>query len=159
TIPAATINRLCGSGLDAIALAARAIKAGEIDIAIAGGVESMSRAPFVVGKPAEAFARHAEIFDTTIGWRFANPLIKAHYGLDSMPERAEIVAEDFAISRADQDLFALRSQTRAALAQTRGRLAREIVPVTVKDRRGTSRVVAQDEHPRQTTIEQLAALP
>jgi 3-oxoadipyl-CoA thiolase len=159
TIPAATINRLCGSGLDAIALAARAIKAGEIDIAIAGGVESMSRAPFVVGKPAEAFTRHAEIFDTTIGWRFANPLIKAHYGLDSMPETAENVAEDFAISRADQDLFALRSQTRAALAQARGRLASEIAPITVKERRGASRVVAQDEHPRQTTIEQLAALP
>ncbi len=159
TVPAATINRLCGSGLDAIGMAARAIKAGEIDIAIAGGVESMSRAPFVLSKASEPFSRHAEIFDTTIGWRFANPHIKAHYGLDSMPETAENVAADFQISRQDQDLFALRSQMRAAIAQANGRLAREIVAVEITDRKGRLQIVDRDEHPRQTTLEQLAALP
>ena len=127
TVPGTTINRLCGSGLDAIGTAARAVRAGEIEVAIAGGVESMSRAPFVQGKATEAFSRHAEIYDTTIGWRFVNPLMKAQYGVDSMPETGENVAEEFQISRADQDAFALRSQARAAAAQKNGRLAREIV--------------------------------
>ncbi len=159
TVPAATINRLCGSGLDAIGTAARAVRAGEIDVAIAGGVESMSRAPFVQGKATEAFSRHAEIFDTTIGWRFVNPLMKAQYGVDSMPETAENVAEEFQVSRADQDAFALRSQARAAAAQRSGRLAREIAPVEIKDRKGKITVVADDEHPRETSLDKLAALP
>jgi 3-oxoadipyl-CoA thiolase len=159
TVPGATINRLCGSGLDAIGTAARAVRAGEIDIAIAGGVESMSRAPFVQGKASEAFSRHAEIFDTTIGWRFVNPLMKAQYGVDSMPETAENVAEEFQIARADQDAFALRSQARAAAAQKSGRLAREIAPVEIKDRKGHVTIVAHDEHPRETSLEKLAALP
>jgi 3-oxoadipyl-CoA thiolase len=157
-IPGATINRLCGSGLDAVGTAARAIRAGEIDLAIAGGVESMSRAPFVQGKATEAFSRQAEIFDTTIGWRFVNPLMKAQYGVDSMPETAENVAEEFQISRADQDGFALRSQQRAAAAQKNGRLAREIAPVEIKDRKGNVTKVDRDEHPRETSLDKLAAL-
>jgi len=159
TIPGATINRLCGSGLDAIGTAARAVRSGEIEVAVAGGVESMSRAPFVQGKASEAFSRHAEIFDTTIGWRFVNPLMKAQYGVDSMPETAENVAEEFQIARADQDAFALRSQARAAAAQKSGRLAREIAPVEIKDRKGHVTIVAHDEHPRETSLEKLAALP
>jgi len=158
-IPGATLNRLCGSGLDAVGTAARAIRAGEIDLAIACGVESMSRAPFVQGKATEAFSRQAEIYDTTIGWRFINPLMKAQYGVDSMPETAENVAEAFQISRADQDAFAARSQARAAAAQKNGRLAREIVAVEIKDRKGNVTRVERDEHPRETTIEKLAALP
>ncbi|MFC2253594.1 3-oxoadipyl-CoA thiolase [Labrys portucalensis] len=154
-----TINRLCGSGMDAIVTAARAIKAGEADLIIAGGVESMSRAPFVLPKAETAFSRHAEIHDTTIGWRFVNPLMKAQYGVDSMPETAENVAEDFQVSREDQDVFALRSQAKAAAAQGNGRLAREIVPVTIPQRKGDPVVVERDEHPRATTIEVLAKLP
>src|SRR5580692_9623987 len=159
TVPGVTINRLCGSGLDAVGTAARAVRAGEIDLAIAGGVESMSRAPFVQGKATEAFSRHAEIYDTTIGWRFVNPLMKQQYGVDSMPETGENVAEEFQISRADQDAFALRSQARAAAAQKNGRLAREIVAVEIRDRKGNVTLVERDEHPRETTLEKLAALP
>lgn len=158
-VPGTTINRLCGSGLDAVGMAARAIKAGECDLLIAGGVESMSRAPFVMGKASEAFSRQAEIFDTTIGWRFVNALMKKHYGIDSMPETAENVAADFMISRADQDAFALNSQARASAAQRNGRLAREIVPVTIPQRKGDPIVVDKDEHPRETTLEKLASLP
>ncbi|CBS90436.1 Beta-ketoadipyl CoA thiolase (plasmid) [Azospirillum lipoferum 4B] len=156
-VPGTTMNRLCGSGLDAVATAARAIKAGEADLMIAGGVESMSRAPFVMGKADTPFSRSAEIFDTTIGWRFVNPAMKAAYGVDSMPETAENVADDWKISRADQDAFALRSQERAARAIADGSMAREIVPVTVKSRKGET-VVTTDEHPRATTIEALSAL-
>jgi 3-oxoadipyl-CoA thiolase len=159
TVPGVTLNRLCGSGLDAIGTAARAVRAGEIELAIAGGVESMSRAPFVQGKATEAFSRHAEIYDTTIGWRFVNPLMKQQYGVDSMPETGENVAEEFQISRADQDVFALRSQTRAAAAQKNGRLAREIAPVEIKDKKGNVTLVSRDEHPRETSLEKLAALP
>src|ERR1700722_12332 len=159
TVPGVTINRLCGSGLDAIGTAARAVRAGEIEVAIAGGVESMSRAPFVQGKAAEAFSRHVEVYDTTIGWRFVNPLMKAQYGVDSMPETGENVAEEFQISRADQDAFALRSQARAAAAQKNGRLAREIVAVEIKDRKGNVTRVERDEHPRETSLDKLAALP
>ena len=157
-VPGTTMNRLCGSGMDAVITAARAIKAGEADLVIAGGVESMSRAPFVMPKADAGFSRHAEIHDTTIGWRFVNPLMKAQYGVDSMPETAENVAENFNISRADQDAFALRSQTRAAAAQANGRLAKEITPVTVPSRKGDPIVVETDEHPRQTTLEALAKL-
>jgi 3-oxoadipyl-CoA thiolase len=157
-VPGGTINRLCGSGLDAIGAAARAIKAGEAEVMIAGGVESMSRAPFVQGKATEAFSRNAEIFDTTIGWRFVNPLMKAQYGVDSMPETAENVAEERQISRADQDAFALRSQARAAKAQQSGRLAREIAAVAIKDRKGNITHVDRDEHPRETSLDKLAAL-
>ncbi|MCX5514782.1 3-oxoadipyl-CoA thiolase [Kaistia algarum] len=153
-----TINRLCGSGMDAIITAARAIKAGEAELMIAGGVESMSRAPFVMPKAETAFSRHAEIHDTTIGWRFVNPLMKAQYGVDSMPETGENVAEDFAVSRVDQDAFAVRSQAKAAAAQENGRLAREITPVTIPQRKGDPIVVDRDEHPRATTIEALAKL-
>jgi acetyl-CoA acyltransferase len=153
-----TVNRLCGSGLDAIAIAARQIKAGEADLIIAGGVESMSRAPFVMGKAEEAFSRKAEVFDTTIGWRFVNPRMKAVHGIDSMPETAENVASDYNISRADQDAFALRSQERAGRAQASGRLVREIAPVPIPQRKGEPLVVAQDEHPRATTLEALAKL-
>ncbi|AWK90139.1 3-oxoadipyl-CoA thiolase [Azospirillum thermophilum] len=156
-VPGATINRLCGSGLDAVATAARAIKAGEAELMIAGGVESMSRAPFVMGKAESAFSRSAEIYDTTIGWRFINPLMKAQYGVDSMPETAENVADDFGVARADQDAFALRSQQRAARAIADGTLAQEIVPVTIKGRKGET-VVTTDEHPRATTLETLAGL-
>ena len=159
TVPGATINRLCGSGMDAMLTAARAIKAGEADICIAGGVESMSRAPFVMPKADTAFSRNAEIYDTTIGWRFVNKLMKQQYGVDSMPETAENVAEDYQISREDQDAFALRSQTKAGRAMASGRLAREITPVTIPQRRGDAIVVDTDEHPRpETTIEQLARL-
>ncbi|MCA0405357.1 MAG: 3-oxoadipyl-CoA thiolase [Proteobacteria bacterium] len=154
-----TINRLCGSGMDAVIYAARAIRAGETELMIAGGVESMSRAPFVLPKAESAFSRHAEIHDTTIGWRFVNPLMKAQYGVDSMPETGENVAEDFHISREDQDAFALRSQAKAAGAQENGRLAREITPVTIPQRKGDPIVVAKDEHPRATTMEALAKLP
>jgi acetyl-CoA acyltransferase len=160
SVPGTTMNRLCGSGMDAVITAARAIKAGEIELAIAGGVESMSRAPFVMPKAESAFSRHAEIHDTTIGWRFINPLMQQEYGVDSMPETGENVAEDFNVSRADQDAFALRSQQKAGLAIANGRLAREITPVTIPQRKGEAIIVDQDEHPRpQTTIEQLAKLP
>ena len=160
SVPGATINRLCGSGMDALITAARAIKAGEAALVIAGGVESMSRAPFVMPKAETAFSRHGEIHDTTIGWRFVNPLMKARYGIDSMPETGENVAEEFAVSRQDQDAFAARSQARAAAAIERGRLAREITPVTIAQRKGEPVVVERDEHPRpRTTIEQLAKLP
>ena len=153
-----TVNRLCGSGMDAVIMAARAIKSGEAHLIIAGGVESMSRAPFVMPKAETAFSRSAEIYDTTIGWRFVNPVMQAQYGVESMPETGENVAEDFAISRADQDAFALRSQAKAAAAQANGRLAREIVPVSIPQRKGDALIVAQDEHPRATTIEALAKL-
>jgi acetyl-CoA acyltransferase len=158
-VPGATVNRLCGSGMDAVAMAARAIKAGEAELMIAGGVESMSRAPFVMPKADSAFSRNAEIHDTTIGWRFVNPLMKAQYGIDSMPETAENVAEEYGISRADQDAFALRSQTRALAAQASGRLAQEIAPVHIPQRKGDALVVDRDEHPRATTLETLAKLP
>jgi acetyl-CoA acyltransferase len=160
SIPGTTMNRLCGSGMDAVIAAARAIKAGEAEIMIAGGVESMSRAPFVMPKADTAFSRNAEIYDTTIGWRFINPLIKSQYGVDSMPETGENVAADFNVSRDDQDAFALRSQKKAAAAQANGRLAQEIVPVTIPKRKGDPVVVDRDEHPRgDTTLEQLAKLP
>ena len=155
-----TINRLCGSGMDAVIAAARAIKAGEADLVIAGGAESMSRAPFVMPKAETAFSRNAEIYDTTIGWRFINPLMQAQYGVDSMPETGENVAADFAISRADQDAFALRSQQRAVTAQRNGRLSKEIVPVTIPRRKGEAVTIDTDEHPRaDTTLETLARLP
>jgi acetyl-CoA acyltransferase len=158
SVPGVTVNRLCGSGLDAVAIAARQVKSGEAELIIAGGVESMSRAPFVMGKAEEGFSRKAEIFDTTIGWRFVNPRIKTGHGIDSMPETAENVAADFEVSRADQDAFALRSQTRALAAQANGRLAREIAPVSIPQRKGDALVVDRDEHPRATTIETLAKL-
>jgi 3-oxoadipyl-CoA thiolase len=157
TVPGTTINRLCASGLDAVGSAARAIRAGEIDFAIAGGVESMTRAPLVMGKAETAFQRSAEIYDTTIGWRFVNPLMKAQYGVDSMPETGENVAEEFQIARADQDAFACRSQQRAAKAGAF--FAEEIVPVEAKDARGKPLTVTADEHPRpDTTLEGLAKL-
>ncbi|MGH2341542.1 3-oxoadipyl-CoA thiolase [Segnochrobactraceae bacterium EtOH-i3] len=159
SVSGTTVNRLCGSGMDAVILAARSIRAGEADLMIAGGVESMSRAPFVLPKAESAFSRHAEIHDTTIGWRFVNPLMKAQYGVDSMPETGENVAEDFKISRQDQDAFAVRSQNKAAAAQENGRLAREITPVAIPQRKGDPVIVARDEHPRATTIETLAKLP
>ena len=159
-IPGSTVNRLCGSGMDALLIAARAIRAGEANLMIAGGIESMSRAPFVMPKAETAFSRRAEIHDTTIGWRFVNPLIEAQYGVDSMPETGENVAAEFQITRADQDAFALRSQQRAAAARARGRLAKEITPVTIARRRGEPVVVEVDEHPRpDTTLDQLARLP
>jgi len=157
-VPGTTLNRLCGSGMDAVGTAARAIKAGEARLMIAGGVESMTRAPFVMGKATSAFARQAAIFDTTIGWRFINPLMKQQYGVDSMPETAENVAVDYNISRADQDLFALRSQQKAARAQQDGTLAAEIVPVTIAQKKGDALVVSLDEHPRETSLEALAKL-
>ncbi|TIS63493.1 MAG: 3-oxoadipyl-CoA thiolase [Mesorhizobium sp.] len=158
-IPGSTVNRLCGSGMDAVTITARAIKAGEAELMIAGGVESMSRAPFVMPKADAAFSRNAEIHDTTIGWRFINPLMKKQYGVDSMPETGENVAEDFSVSRADQDAFAVRSQDKAVAAQANGRLAKEITPVTIPQRKGDPIVVAKDEHPRAgTTIEALAKL-
>jgi 3-oxoadipyl-CoA thiolase len=153
-----TINRLCGSGLDAVGYAARAVRLGEADLVIAGGVESMSRAPFVMPKATTPFSRQAEIHDTTIGWRFVNRLIERQYGIDSMPETAENVAERYGISRADQDAFALRSQEQAFAAQTSGRFAREITAVEVPAGKGTTVTVDKDEHPRQTTLEKLAAL-
>lgn len=157
-IPAATINRLCGSGMNAVIDAARAIKAGESQLMIAGGVESMSRAPFVMPKAQTAYSRNAEIYDTTIGWRFINPILKAQYGVDSMPETGENVAEQFQVSREDQDAFALRSQEKAAAAQGNGRLDKEITPVTIPQRRGDAVVVDKDEHPRATSLEKLASL-
>ena len=157
-VPGATLNRLCGSGLDAVGTAARAIRSGEAELMLAGGVESMTRAPFVQGKATEAFARAAEIYDTTIGWRFVNGLMKTMYGTDSMPETAENVAEDCQISRADQDAFALRSQQKCKAAQEVGYFAREIAPVTIKGRKGDI-VIDTDEHPRgDTTMEMLAKL-
>jgi acetyl-CoA acyltransferase len=159
SISGTTINRLCGSGMDAVIAAARAIKAGEAELMIAGGVESMSRAPFVMPKAESAFSRAAEIYDTTIGWRFINPVMKAQYGVDSMPETGENVAEEFQISRADQDAFALRSQKKATAAQANGRFAKEIVPVTIPRRKGDSIIIDKDEHPRaDTTLEGLAKL-
>jgi beta-ketoadipyl CoA thiolase len=159
SVSGTTINRLCGSGLDAIGFAARAIKSGDADLLIAGGVESMSRAPFVMGKATTPFQRQAEMFDTTIGWRFVNPLMQQQFGTDSMPETAENVAELLKISRADQDAFAFRSQQRTAIAQRNGILAEEIVPVSVKGKKGVISEVTEDEHPRaDTTLEQLAAL-
>lgn len=160
TVPGGTLNRLCGSGMDAVAQAARAIRTGEAELMIAGGVESMSRAPFVIGKAATAFSRSADMYDTTIGWRFVNPVLKRQYGIDSMPETGENVAEQFAISREDQDAFALRSQQKAAAAMEAGRLAEEIVPVTIPQRKGDPVVVDQDEHPRpDSSLEKLARLP
>ncbi|MBI0537647.1 3-oxoadipyl-CoA thiolase [Roseomonas sp. KE2513] len=160
SIGGSTVNRLCGSGMDAVGIAARAIKAGEASFMIAGGVESMTRAPFVQGKNAEAFGRHAEIYDTTIGWRFVNPAMKKAHGVDSMPETAENVAQDFQVNRADQDAFALRSQQRAGAAQKAGRFAEEIVPVTIPRRKGDPVIFEQDEHLRpETTAEALARLP
>jgi 3-oxoadipyl-CoA thiolase len=157
-VPGATINRLCGSGMDAVGTAARAIAAGEIDLAIAGGVESMSRAPYVMGKADTAFSRNHSIQDTTIGWRFINPLMKSAHGVDSMPETAENVADDYKINRADQDQMALRSQNKAAAAQANGRLAKEITPVVIPQKKGEPIVISQDEHPRATTIEALTKL-
>lgn len=160
SVPGSTVNRLCGSGMDATGIAARAIKAGEAELMLAGGVESMTRAPFVMGKNAEPFGRQAEMFDTTIGWRFVNPLMQAQYGTDSMPETAENVAADFQISRADQDAFAFRSQSRARRAMESGRFTEEIVPVEIRRRKGEPVIVSQDEHPRpDTTPEMLARLP
>ncbi len=156
--PGTTINRLCGSGLDAVGTAARAIRAGEMDVAIACGVESMSRAPFVMGKATEPFARDAQLQDTTLGWRFINPKMKAKYGVDAMGETAENLAAEHNISRADQDAFALRSQMRAARAIAAGRLAKEIVAVEIADRKGVVTSVSRDEHPRETTLEKLGAL-
>ncbi|MGO8025717.1 3-oxoadipyl-CoA thiolase [Rhizobium leguminosarum] len=157
-VPGTTINRLCGSGMDAVITAARAIRSGEAELMIAGGVESMSRAPFVMPKAETAFSRAAEIHDTTIGWRFVNPLMKKQYGVDSMPETGENVAEDYHVSREDQDAFAVRSQAKAAAAQANGRLAKEIAPVTIPQRKGDAVIVDKDEHPRATTIETLAKL-
>ena len=157
-VPGATVNRLCGSGLDAIGSAARAIRAGEAGLMLAGGVESMSRAPFVMGKADSAFSRSAAIYDTTIGWRFINKLMKAQYGVDSMPETAENVADDFNINREDQDLFALASQQKTARAQKEGFFDTEIVPVSIAQKKGDPLVVSKDEHPRETSLEALAKL-
>ena len=157
-VPASTINRLCGSGLDAVGTAARAIACGEAEVIIAGGVESMSRAPFVMPKADAAFSRKAEIYDTTIGWRFVNRALKAQYGIDSMPETAENVAVDFNISRTDQDAFALRSQEKAASAQANGRLGKEITPIKIPQRKGDAVDFSVDEHPRATTLAKLASL-
>ncbi|OAJ59693.1 3-oxoadipyl-CoA thiolase [Paraburkholderia ginsengiterrae] len=156
--PGATINRLCGSGMDAVGTAARAIKAGEARLMIAGGVESMTRAPFVTGKATSAFSRQADIYDTTIGWRFINPLMKRQYGVDSMPETAENVAVEFGVSRADQDAFALASQQKAARAQQDGTLAQEIVGVEIAQKKGDPVRVMLDEHPRETSLESLGKL-
>ena len=159
-VPGVTLNRLCGSGMDAVLYVARAIQVGAIEFGVAGGVESMSRAPFVMPKAASAFSRNAEIFDTTIGWRFVNPLMRRQYGVDSMPETGENVAAEEKVSREDQDLFAVRSQEKAVAAQESGRLAEEIVPVTIPQRKGADVVVDTDEHPRAgTTAEKLADLP
>lgn len=157
-VPGATLNRLCGSGMDALGTAARAIKSGDAHLMIAGGVESMTRAPFVMGKADTAFSRNAQIFDTTIGWRFVNPQMKALYGVDAMPETAENVATDYQISRADQDLFAVASQNKAAAAQASGVLADEIVPVVIPQKKGDPLTVMHDEHPRATSVEALAKL-
>ena len=158
SVAGTTINRLCGSGMDAVITAARAIRSGEAELMIAGGVESMSRAPFVMPKAETAFSRNAEIHDTTIGWRFINPLMKKQYGVDSMPETGENVAADCNISRQDQDAFALRSQAKAAASQASGRLAKEITSVTIPQKKGDAVVVTNDEHPRATTMEALAKL-
>lgn len=158
SVTGTTINRLCGSGMDAVITAARAIKAGEAELMIAGGVESMSRAPFVMPKAETAFSRNAEIYDTTIGWRFVNPLMKKQYGVDSMPETGDNVAIDFKISREDQDAFAVRSQAKAAEAQANGRLAKEITSVSVPQRKGDPVIIDRDEHPRATSVEALAKL-
>jgi acetyl-CoA acyltransferase len=157
-VSGSTVNRLCGSSMDAVATAARAIKSGEVDLLIAGGVESMTRAPFVMGKADSPFSRSLKLDDTTLGWRFINPAMKAKYGTDSMPETGEIVAEEFRISRHDQDAFALRSQQRAAEAQRTGRLAQEIVPVSIPQKKGDPILFSADEHPRETTMEALAKL-
>src|SRR5271169_4824280 len=158
-VPAMTVNRLCASGMDALAAAARAIKAGEIDLAVAGGAESMTRAPLVMGKAETAFQRSLETFDTTIGWRFVNPIMKKLYGVDSMPETAQNVADDYQVSRTDQDAFALRSQQRAAAAEAKGTFEQEIAPVEIKDRKGNAVRVEKDEHPRpETTLEALGRL-
>ncbi len=157
-VPGSTINRLCGSGMDALGTAARAIKSGEASLMIAGGVESMTRAPFVMGKADSAFSRNAQIFDTTIGWRFINPQMKALYGVDAMPETAENVATDYQINRADQDAFAVNSQNKAAAAQANGILADEIVPVIIPQKKGEPITVLHDEHPRATSIEALGKL-
>ena len=158
-VPGTTINRLCGSGMDAVITAARAIKSGEAELLIAGGTESMSRAPFVLPKAESAFSRNAEIYDTTIGWRFVNPLMKAQYGVDSMPETGENVAQEFAVTREAQDAFAVRSQEKAVAAQQSGRLGKEIVPVTIAQKKGDPIIVDTDEHPRAgTTVETLAKL-
>jgi 3-oxoadipyl-CoA thiolase len=159
TVPGATVNRLCGSGLDAVAIAARMIQSGQAELVIAGGAESMSRAPYVLSKPDAAFTRGQQMFDTTIGWRFVNPLMKQQYGVDSMPETGENVAAEFGISRADQDAFALRSQQKALRAQADGTLAQEIVPVVIPSKKGDPVVVDRDEHPRETSLEALARLP
>jgi 3-oxoadipyl-CoA thiolase len=159
TVSGTTINRLCGSGLDAVAIAARQVRLGEAELIVAGGVESMSRAPFVLGKAETGYARTAELFDTTIGWRFVNPAMRARFGTDSMPETAENVAADFAVSRADQDAFALRSQQRAAKAIANGRLGKEIVSIEVAGPKRTTTMVERDEHPRDTSLDALAALP
>ncbi|HET9556910.1 MAG TPA: beta-ketoacyl synthase N-terminal-like domain-containing protein, partial [Actinomycetota bacterium] len=157
-VPGTTINRLCGSGADAVAVGARQIRAGEADLVVAGGVESMSRAPFVIGKAATAFDRDAELHDTTIGWRFVNPVLKAQYGIDSMPETAENVAAEFKVTRADQDAYAMRSQQRYAAAKAAGFFAAEIVPVTIPQKKGEPVVAKDDEHPRETSLEALAKL-
>jgi acetyl-CoA C-acetyltransferase/acetyl-CoA acyltransferase len=157
-VPGTTINRLCGSGMDAVLVAARQIAAGEADLMIAGGVESMSRAPFVMPKADTAFSRHAEIHDTTIGWRFVNKAMHAAYGTDSMPQTGQNVADDYGISREAQDLMALASQAKAAAAQANGRLAQEITPVTIPQKKGDPVIVERDEHPRATTVEALAKL-
>ncbi|MCX7057336.1 MAG: 3-oxoadipyl-CoA thiolase [Proteobacteria bacterium] len=158
-VPGVTLNRLCGSGLDALATAARMIRTGEADLVVAGGVEGMSRAPFVIGKGDVPFARDVQMYDTTMGWRFVNPLLKKQYGVESMPETAENVAAEHGVSRLDQDAFALRSQQRALLAQADGTFAAEIVPVTIPVRRGDPVIVERDEHPRSTSAEALARLP
>lgn len=158
SIPGATINRLCGSGMNAIIDASRAIKTGEAELMIAGGVESMSRAPFVMPKATSAFSRNAELYDTTIGWRFVNPVLEKQYGVESMPETGENVAADFNISREDQDAFAFASQEKAAAAQANGRLAKEVAAVTIPQRRGDDIIVEKDEHPRATSLEKLASL-
>jgi len=157
-VPGVTVNRLCGSGLDALAIAARQVRTGEAEFLIAGGAESMSRAPYVLSKPDAAFTRTQQLFDTTIGWRFVNPLMKQQYGVDSMPETGENVAAEFKISRADQDAFALRSQQRALAAQASGRFAAEIIPVTLPAKKGEPTVIDRDEHPRETSLESLAKL-
>ncbi|MFZ2507712.1 MAG: 3-oxoadipyl-CoA thiolase, partial [Steroidobacteraceae bacterium] len=159
TVPGVTVNRLCGSGLDAVAIAARMIRSGEAELVIAGGAESMSRAPYVFSKPDAAYSRTQQMFDTTIGWRFVNPLMKQQYGIDSMPETGENVAAEFRVSRADQDAFALQSQQRALCAQRDGTLAAEITAVTLAGRKGEPIVVDRDEHPRETSLEALARLP
>jgi acetyl-CoA acyltransferase len=158
-VPGATINRLCGSSMDAVGIAARAIKSGEADLMIAGGVESMTRAPFVMGKADSAFSRSAEIFDTTLGWRFVNPVMKAKYGIDSMPETAENVAEDYGVNRADQDAFSYRTQQRWAAAHAAGFFKREVVPVAIAQKKGEAKMFETDEHPRpDTTLEGLSKL-